>query len=47
MVQKLKYASDLKRIEKIRHEARTTAWGNRSVPPEGQKKVSLDLDAVA
>ena len=31
MVQKLNYSRDLERIEKIRHDAKTTAWGNRSV----------------
>lgn len=41
MVQRLNYAKDLGRIERIRHDARTTAWGNRLVPPEGQKKVSV------
>jgi len=43
MVQKLNYARDLERIERIRQEARTTAWGNRLVPPEGQKKVRVNL----
>lgn len=43
MVQKLNYARDLERIERIRQDARTTAWGNRLVPPEGQKKVSVIL----
>ena len=41
MVQRLNYAKDLERIEKIRLDARTAAWGSRSVPPEGQKKVSV------
>jgi len=43
MVQKLNYARDLERVEKIRHDARTTAWGNRLIPPEGQKKVRVNL----
>ncbi|KAF9780123.1 DnaJ-domain-containing protein [Thelephora terrestris] len=43
MVQKLNYAKDVERIERIRHDARTTAWGNRLVPPEGQKKVRVNL----
>jgi len=43
MVQKLNYARDLERIERIRQDARTTAWGNRLVPPEGQKKVRVNL----
>jgi len=43
MVQKLNYTKDLERIEKIRRDARTTAWGNRLIPPEGQKKVRVNL----
>ena len=40
MVQRLNYAKDLERIERIRQDAKTTAWGNRLVAPEGQKKAS-------
>jgi len=43
MVQRLNYARDLERIERIRQDAKTTAWGNRLVPPEGQKKVKVNL----
>ena len=43
MVQRLNYAKDLERIERIRQDAKTTAWGNRLVPPEGQKKASVIL----
>ncbi|KAF9652178.1 chaperone J-domain-containing protein [Thelephora ganbajun] len=43
MVQRLNYAKDLERIERIRQDAKTTAWGNRLVPPEGQKKVRVNL----
>jgi len=43
MVQRLNYTRDLERIEKIRQDAKTTAWGNRLVPPEGQKKVKVNL----
>lgn len=43
MVQRLNHAKDLERIERIRHDARTTAWGNRLVSPEGQKKVRVNL----
>ena len=41
MVQRLNYAKDLERIERIRQDAKTAAWGNRLDPPEGQKKVSV------
>ena len=41
MVQRLNYAKDLERIERIRQDAKTNAWGNRLVPPEGQKKASV------
>ena len=40
MVQRLNYAKDLGRIERIRQDAKTAAWGNRLVSPEGQKKAS-------
>jgi len=43
MVQRLNYTKDLGRIERIRQDARTAAWGNRLVPPEGQKKVRVNL----
>jgi len=43
MVQRLNYAKDLERIERIRQDAKTAAWGNRLVPPEGQKKVKVNL----
>jgi len=41
MVQRLNYARDLERIERIKQDAKTTAWGNRLVSPEGQKKASV------
>lgn len=41
MVQRLNHARDLERIERIRQDAKTTAWGDRLVHPESQKKVSV------
>jgi DnaJ homolog subfamily C member 1 len=40
LVQRMNYTRDLQRIEKIRGEARSAAWGPKLVPSEGQRKVS-------
>lgn len=36
---KMNYNRDVVRIEKIIHEAKIAAWGNKLVPGAGQKKV--------
>jgi DnaJ homolog subfamily C member 1 len=40
LVQSMNYSRDLKRIEKVRGEAMSAAWGPKLVPAEGQRKVS-------
>ena len=39
LVQKMNYNRDLKRIEWIVDQARTSAWGSKLNPQEGQRKV--------
>ena len=40
IVQRLNYNRDLQRIEWIVEQARTSAWGSKMTPQEGQRKVS-------
>jgi hypothetical protein len=39
----MNYKRDLQRIERVRGEARSAAWGPKLVPNEGKRKVS-DVD---
>ncbi|KAG6869270.1 hypothetical protein C0993_000023 [Termitomyces sp. T159_Od127] len=43
LVQKMNYKKDLERIDRIRQQARTTAWGPKAIPLEGQRKVKVNL----
>ncbi|KAI9063266.1 DnaJ-domain-containing protein [Trametes sanguinea] len=43
LVQKMNYNRDLKRIQDIREKARAAAWGTRTSPQEGQRKVKVNL----
>lgn len=47
LVQKMNYKRDLNRIEWITQQARSAAWGTRSTPPEGQRKVSIMVGCSA
>lgn len=40
LVQRINYKRDLERIEKVRGEARSAAWGPKLVPNVGKRKVS-------
>jgi len=44
---KMNYNRDVVRIEKIIHEAKIAAWGNKLVPGAGQKKVKVNLGGAA
>ncbi|CAL1700734.1 unnamed protein product [Somion occarium] len=42
-IQRVNYGKDLKRIETIRHQAKSAAWGTKLIPVEGQRKVKVNL----
>ncbi|KAK7695869.1 hypothetical protein QCA50_000507 [Cerrena zonata] len=42
-VQRMNYRKDLERIETIRQQARSAAWGTKLTPTEGQRKVKVNL----
>jgi DnaJ family protein C protein 1 len=43
VVQGIKYRQDVDRIERIVGEAKAAAWGNRTIPLEGRRKVRVNL----
>ncbi|KAG6890549.1 hypothetical protein C0992_000809 [Termitomyces sp. T32_za158] len=43
IVQKMNYKRDLERIDRIRQQAKTAAWGPKAIPLEGQRKVKVNL----
>ncbi|KAK0230900.1 DnaJ-domain-containing protein [Armillaria fumosa] len=43
IIQKMNYRRDLERIERIRQDARSAAWGPKMIPVEGQRKVKVNL----
>lgn len=43
LVQRINYKRDLERIEKVRGEARSAAWGPKLVPNVGKRKVKINL----
>ncbi|KAG5724992.1 hypothetical protein E4T56_gene12494 [Termitomyces sp. T112] len=43
LVQKMNYKRDLARIDTIRQQAKSAAWGPKAIPLEGQRKVKVNL----